>query len=119
MSNNVVRIESRYYRRNDKKKGGISINSQEIGVCKYEEMLVAMVKYALEILGYGSTEKIESAIFGIKQKPKKNNAANRMNTRDCKPDSYWLQAALVRAVWIRSADLLYRESLRLWYQKTN
>lgn len=70
MSNNVVRIESRYYRRNDKKKGGISINSQEIGVCKYEEMLVAMVKYALEILGYGSTEKIESAIFGIKQKPK-------------------------------------------------
>lgn len=49
-----------------KKKAGVSINPQEIGVCKYKEMLMATVKDALEIIGYGSSsERIESEeIFG-------------------------------------------------------
>jgi DNA polymerase elongation subunit (family B) len=39
-----------------KKKAGVSINPQEIGVCKYKEMLMSTVKDALEILGYGNAE---------------------------------------------------------------
>jgi DNA polymerase elongation subunit (family B) len=37
-----------------KKKAGISINPEEIGVCKYKEMLKSTVKDALEILGYNA-----------------------------------------------------------------
>ncbi|MDQ3969575.1 MAG: hypothetical protein M3275_14420, partial [Thermoproteota archaeon] len=40
------------------KKAGVSINPQEIGVCKYKEMLIATVKDALEILGYDNAERI-------------------------------------------------------------
>jgi len=59
-----------YYKTDgDKKKGGnVSIYPQEIGICKYKEMLIATVKDVLEILGNGSAEKIESEIFGIMQK---------------------------------------------------
>ncbi len=38
----------------------VSINLQEIGICKYKEMLIATVKDALEILGYDLNE-----MFGI------------------------------------------------------
>jgi hypothetical protein len=54
-----------YFKTDDKKKGGVSINPKEIGICKYKEMLMATVKDALEILGYGSAEKIESDVYGI------------------------------------------------------
>ena len=40
----------------------------EISVLKYKEMLMAAVKDALEILDYGSSEKIECEIFGITAK---------------------------------------------------
>ena len=42
-----------YFKTDDKKNGGVSINPQEIGISKYKEMLMATVKDALEILGYG------------------------------------------------------------------
>jgi hypothetical protein len=49
----------RYYKpEGDKKRGCVSIYPQEISICKYKEMLMATVKNALEILGYGSAEKI-------------------------------------------------------------
>jgi len=35
-------------------------------------MLMATVKEPLEIMGYGDAEKIQSEIFGIVKKPKKN-----------------------------------------------
>jgi hypothetical protein len=41
----------------------VSINPEEIGICKYKEMLMATVKDALEILGYGSSERIFHPIF--------------------------------------------------------
>jgi hypothetical protein len=43
---------------------------QDISVRKYKEMLMTTVKNALEILRYGSRERIESEIFGIAQKAK-------------------------------------------------
>lgn len=48
-----------------KKKAGVSINPQEIGVCKYKEMLMSTVKDALEILGYGNAEQIFNNNIGI------------------------------------------------------
>jgi DNA polymerase I len=39
-----------------KKKTGISTNPQEIGVCKYKDMLMSTVKDALEILGYNAEQ---------------------------------------------------------------
>jgi hypothetical protein len=50
-----------------------TIEASENGITKYKEMLMATVKDALEILGYSSAEKIESDIFGMTQKSKKNN----------------------------------------------
>jgi hypothetical protein len=41
-----------YFKTDDKKKGGVSINPEEIGICKYKEMLMTTVKDAFEILGY-------------------------------------------------------------------
>jgi hypothetical protein len=49
-----------WYFKTDDNKGSVSINPQEIGICKYKEILVVTVKDALGILGYGSAEKIES-----------------------------------------------------------
>lgn len=49
-----------WYFKTDDNKGIVSINPQEIGICKYKEILVVTVKDALGILGYGSAEKIES-----------------------------------------------------------
>jgi hypothetical protein len=44
---------------------------------------MATIKDSLEILGCGSYGKIESKIFGIRQKPKKKNStAKRTNTTD-------------------------------------
>jgi len=48
-----------------KKKAGVSINPQEIGVCKYKEMLISTVKDALEILGYDNAEQIFNNNIGI------------------------------------------------------
>jgi hypothetical protein len=47
-----------WYFKTDDKKAGVSINPQEIGISKYKEMLMATVKDALEVLGYGNVEKI-------------------------------------------------------------
>jgi hypothetical protein len=63
----------------EKKKAGVSINPQEIGVYKYKEMLMATVKDALEIMSYGSAEKIESEIFGLTRKPKRKKTSNHGN----------------------------------------
>jgi DNA polymerase I len=49
-----------WYYKTDK---GVSINSEEISILKYKEMLMATVKDALEVLGYGSSERIESEIL--------------------------------------------------------
>ena len=43
-----------------KTEKGVSINSAEIGFLRYKEMLMATVKDALEILGYGRAESIGS-----------------------------------------------------------
>jgi hypothetical protein len=43
-------------------------------------MLMAMVKDALEIMGYDSAEKIESEIFGIVRKPKKRRKKAAYNS---------------------------------------
>ena len=59
---------------------GVSINPAEISVQKYKEMLMATVKDALEVLGCGGTEKMESEIFGLRQKPKKKNNAGKRIT---------------------------------------
>jgi hypothetical protein len=40
----------------NKKKTGVSINPEEIGLCKYKEMLMSTVKDALEILGYDAEQ---------------------------------------------------------------
>jgi hypothetical protein len=40
-----------YFKTDDKKKVGVSINPQEIGIRKYKEMLISTVKDALEVLG--------------------------------------------------------------------
>ena len=47
-----------------KKKAGVSINPQEIGVCKYKEMLLTTFKDALEILGFNA-EQIFNDNIGI------------------------------------------------------
>jgi hypothetical protein len=43
----------------------VSIKQEAIGIRKYKEMLMNVVKDVLEIMGYGKAEKIESEIFGI------------------------------------------------------
>jgi DNA polymerase, archaea type len=48
-----------------KKKASVSINPQEIGVCKYKEMLISTVKDALETLGYDNAEQIFNNNIGI------------------------------------------------------
>jgi DNA polymerase I len=60
-----------WYFKTDDKKAGVSINPEDIGITKYKEMLMATVKDALEIMGYGGAEKVEMEIFGIVKKPKK------------------------------------------------
>jgi hypothetical protein len=50
---------------------GVSINSDESSIKRYKEMLMVTVSNALEILGYGSSERTESEIFGTTQKPNK------------------------------------------------
>jgi DNA polymerase, archaea type len=60
-----------WYFKTDDMRDGVSINSQDIGITKYKEMLMATVKDALEIMGYGSAEKIESEIFGLVWRRKK------------------------------------------------
>ncbi len=68
-----------YFKRDDKKKGGVSTNPLEIGIYKYKEMLMSTVNDALEILCNGSAEKIGSEIFGITQKSKKKSNAVKRN----------------------------------------
>jgi hypothetical protein len=53
-----------YYKTNDKRKAGISINPQEIGVYKYRKMLMSTVNDASEILGYDA-ERIFNNNVGI------------------------------------------------------
>ena len=54
-----------WYFKTDAGTGGVTLNPDEVGIRKYKEMLMASVKDALVIMGYGSVEKIESEIFGI------------------------------------------------------
>jgi hypothetical protein len=56
-----------WYFKTDK---GVSTNPQEIGILRYKEMLMATVRDALEILGYGNADRIQSQIFGISRKSK-------------------------------------------------
>jgi hypothetical protein len=60
-----------WYFKTDDKKSSVSIKQEDIGIRKYKEMLMNVVKDALEIMGHGNAEKIESEIFGIVRKPKK------------------------------------------------
>jgi hypothetical protein len=50
----------RYFKTDGKRGGGVSLNAQEISICKYKEMLMSTVKDALEIMGRGSSERIEA-----------------------------------------------------------
>lgn len=59
------------YFKTDNKKQGVSIKPEDIGITKYKQMLMAAVKDALEVMGYGDAEKIELEIFGIIKQPKK------------------------------------------------
>ena len=52
---NVIR-----YFKTDGKRGGVSLNAQEISTCKYKEMLMSTIKDALEIMGCGNSERIEA-----------------------------------------------------------
>jgi hypothetical protein len=45
-----------------------------------------LVKDGLEILGYPSSGRIESEIFGLRQKPKKNNAEKRITASATKKE---------------------------------
>jgi DNA polymerase, archaea type len=65
-----------WYFKTDDKKAGVSIKPEDIGIKKYKQMLMATVKDALEIMGYGNAEKIESEIFGIARKQNKKRKAS-------------------------------------------
>lgn len=56
-----------WYFKTDDKKAAVSIKPEDIGITKYKEMLMATMKEALEILGYGDSESIASEVFGIKK----------------------------------------------------
>jgi DNA polymerase elongation subunit (family B) len=70
-----------WYFKTDGKKGGVTINPQEIDISKYKEMLMATVKDALEMMGYGDAEKIESEIFGIVREKRRKKAAYSSNLK--------------------------------------
>jgi hypothetical protein len=61
------------------KKGGITINPEEIDIRKYKEMLMATVKDPLEILGYSSSERIEDLWHNREAKEEKGLQENRVN----------------------------------------
>ena len=65
----------------DNKNSGVSLNPDEASIKKYKQMLMATVKDALEIMGYGSAEKIESEMFRIVRKPKKRKKATYSNLK--------------------------------------
>ena len=50
----------RYFKTDGKRGGGVSLNAQEISICKYKEMLMSTIKDALEIMGCGNSERIEA-----------------------------------------------------------
>jgi hypothetical protein len=64
------------YFKTDDKREKVSIKPEDIGITKYKQMLMTTVKDALEIMGYGSAEKIESEIFGIARKQNKRKKAS-------------------------------------------
>jgi DNA polymerase elongation subunit (family B) len=51
---------------------GVSIDSREISILKYKEMLTSTVKDALEILGYGDAERIFNNNIGITRGEEEN-----------------------------------------------
>lgn len=65
-----------WYFKTDTKKG-VSINPKEIDVQKYKEILMSMVKDALEILRYGSIKRIVHDIVGIRRKSKRGCRGTR------------------------------------------
>jgi hypothetical protein len=67
-----------YFKTDDKMKGGVSINNQDISISKYKEMLMTTVKDALEILGYGNSERIGSEAFGIRRETMHNNVEEKL-----------------------------------------
>jgi hypothetical protein len=68
----------RYFKTDDK-KACVSIKPEDIGITKYKQMLMAALKDALEIMGYGNAEKIESEIFGLARKLKRKRSSNHGN----------------------------------------
>jgi hypothetical protein len=62
-----------YFKTDDKKKANVSIKPEDIGITKYKQMPMATVKDALEIMGYGTSQRIEPEVFGIFKKSKKTN----------------------------------------------
>ena len=70
-----------YYKTDDKKKAGVSINPKEISVGKYKEMLMATAEDALDILGYASNEKIESMVLPKKEKPEKKDKTGKRTSK--------------------------------------
>jgi DNA polymerase I len=64
------------YFKTDDKNEKVSIKPEDIGITKYKYMLMATVKDALEIMGYGNAEKIESEIFRIARKQNKRKKAS-------------------------------------------
>lgn len=61
---------------------GVSINRQEVGIRKYKKTLLATVKDALEVLGYGGGERIESETFSrLSLHKDSDEASNGMNSR--------------------------------------
>jgi len=54
----MLHASSNGHTRIDNKNSGVSLNPDEASIKKYKQMLMATVKDALEIMGYGSAEKI-------------------------------------------------------------
>jgi hypothetical protein len=50
---------------NGNKKDVIPINAEDISISEYKKLLLATVKDALEIMGFGSEDKITRDIFNI------------------------------------------------------
>jgi DNA polymerase, archaea type len=69
-----------YYYKTDvkgKKKDILPINPENISIFEYKKVLLAAVKDVLEIIGFGSAESIESDIFNIPARSRKNSGIVR------------------------------------------
>jgi DNA polymerase elongation subunit (family B) len=67
------------YFKTDDKKEIASVKPEDIGIAKYKQMLKTALQDALEIMGYGMAEEIESEIFGLTRKPKRKRSPKRQD----------------------------------------